>query len=67
MGALSPEKWLVLSWTSSVCTLVGIYHNRSAAITAVQAVSISGGTIGAGICPLVGSGNMEAIQGVPQF
>jgi hypothetical protein len=67
MGALSPEKWVVLSWTTTVCTLVGIYHNRSAAIAAVQAVVISNGTIGAGIHPLVGSADLECIQGVPQF
>lgn len=61
---LAPLKYLVLSWTSTAATIVSIVHNVDAAIAAAQAVSLSGGTIGAGYCPINGSEVMTLVQGV---
>lgn len=63
---MQPLKYLVLSWTNAAAVLVGVFHNASSARQAAEAVPLTGGTIGAGIVPLVGSENLEVVQGVAQ-
>jgi len=64
MGMSNTRMYAVLSWTVSESTLLGIYQTRAEAQTAALAVTLTGGVVGAGIFPHVGTEELILSQGV---
>ena len=58
-------KYLVLQWSASDASIVGIYNNRTDARAAAAAVTLATPNIGAGYFLLAGSETLTTVQGVP--
>ena len=61
---MSPIKYLVLSWSQTTGSVVSVAHNLQDAQAAAAAVDLSAPLIGAGVVPLVGSEELQIVQGV---